>query len=241
MTPIEIGSLSVVAIIVLIYVGVYIPLALVGVSFVSIWLMRDNFDLAMNLLKIAMGDSVMEYTFATVPLFTFMGLIVSKAGLGSDIYDVMSTGFRRVKGGIGMATVGANAAFAAVTGSSIASASVFSKVSVPQMMHYGYNPRFAVGVVAGSSVLGMIIPPSAMLIIYSFVAEQSVGEMFLAGVIPGLMLAVAYVAAIWGMGRFTPGFVGGRPADEYELLPWSEIAGKTLPTIGLIAIVLGGI
>ncbi|MEM8872151.1 MAG: TRAP transporter large permease [Pseudomonadota bacterium] len=241
MSPIEIGSVSVIAIIFLIYIGVYIPVALIGVSFVSIWLMRDNFDLAMNLLKIAVGDSVMEYTFATVPLFTFMGLIVSKAGLGADIYDVMSSGFRRVKGGIGMATVGANAAFAAVTGSSIASASVFSKVSVPQMLHYGYNPRFAVGVVAGSSVLGMIIPPSAMLIIYSFVAEQSVGEMFLAGVIPGLMLAVAYVAAIWIMGRFTPGFVGGRPADEYELLPWGVIASKTLPTIGLITIVLGGI
>ncbi|MDA8746753.1 TRAP transporter large permease [Litoreibacter sp.] len=241
MSPIEIGSLSVIAIIVLIYIGVYIPVALIGVSFVSIWLMRDNFDLAMNLLKIAAGDSVMEYTFATVPLFTFMGLIVSKAGLGSDIYDVMSTGFRRVKGGIGMATVGANAAFAAVTGSSIASASVFSKVSVPQMLHYGYNPRFAVGVVAGSSVLGMIIPPSAMLIIYSFVAEQSVGEMFLAGVIPGLMLAVAYVAAIWAMGKLTPNFVGGRPADEYEILPWGIIASKTLPTVGLITIVLGGI
>lgn len=241
MTPIEIGSLSVAAIIFLIYVGVYIPVALISVSFVSIWLMRDNFDLAMNLLKIAVGDSVMEYTFATVPLFTFMGLIVSKAGLGSDIYDVMSSGFRKVKGGIGMATVGANAGFAAVTGSSIASASVFSKVSVPQMLHYGYNPRFAVGVVAGSSVLGMIIPPSAMLIIYSFVAEQSVGDMFLAGVIPGLMLAVAYIVAIWVMGRFTPKFVGGRPADEYERLAWGEIASKTLPTIGLITIVLGGI
>ncbi len=241
MSPIEIGSLSVLAIIVLIYIGVYIPIALTVVSFVSIWLMRDNFDLAMNLLKIAVGDSVMEYTFATVPLFTFMGLIVSKAGLGADIYDVMSTGFRRVKGGIGMATVGANAAFAAVTGSSIASASVFSKVSVPQMLNYNYNPRFAVGVVAGSSVLGMIIPPSAMLIIYSFVAEQSVGDMFLAGVIPGLMLAVAYVFAIWFMGRFFPDFVGGRPSDEYELMPWDEIASKTLPTIALITIVMGGI
>ena len=241
MTPLLIGSLSVVAIIVLIYVGVYIPIALTAVSFVSIWIMRDNFNLSMNLLKIAVGDSVMEYTFATVPLFTFMGLIVSKAGLGSDIYDVMSASFRKVKGGIGMATVGANAAFAAVTGSSIASASVFSKVSVPQMLHYGYNPRFAVGVVAGSSVLGMIIPPSAMLIIYSFVAEQSVGQMFLAGIIPGLLLATAYIGAIWTMGRVRPGFVGGRPADEYRTLPWGEIASKTLPTVGLIAIVLGGI
>ena len=241
MTPIDIGIASVIAIVLLIYIGVYIPIALAAVSFVSIWLMRDNFDLAVSLLKVAVSDGAMEYTFATIPLFTFMGLMVAKAGLGSDIYDVMSSGFRKVKGGIGMATVGANAVFAAVTGSSIASASVFSKVSVPQMMQNEYNPRFAVGVVAGSSVLGMIIPPSAMLIIYSFVAEQSVGEMFLAGVVPGIMLAVAYVAAIWFMGRYFPKFVGGRAATDYEWMSWGEVASKTLPTLALIIIVLGGI
>lgn len=241
MSPVELGMWSVVAIVTLIYMGVYIPVALGVVSFVTIWFMRDNFDLAMNLLKIAISDSVMEYTFATVPLFTFMGLIVSKAGLGGDVYDVMSSGFRKVKGGIGSATVGANAVFAAVTGSSIASASVFSKVSVPQMLKYDYNPRFAVGVVAGSSVLGMIIPPSAMLIIYSFVAEQSVGEMFLAGVVPGIMLAVSFILAIWIMGRLFPTFVGGLPASDFEPMPRSEIASKTLPIVSLIALVLGGI
>ncbi len=241
MTPIEIGLVSVVAIVFLIYSGVYIPVALGMVSFVSIWLMRDNFTLALNLLKVAVGDSAMEYTFATIPLFTFMGLIVSKAGLGRDIYEVMTMRFRKVKGGIGMGTVGANAVFAAVTGSSIASASVFTKVSVPQMIAQEYNPRFAVGVVAGSSVLGMIIPPSAMLIIYSFVAEQSVGDMFLAGVIPGILLAIAYVLAIWVMGRFTPNFVGGRIVEDSEWMSRREVAAKTLPTISIITIVLGGI
>jgi len=181
MTPIEIGLISVAAIVILIYLGVYIPIALGVVSFVSVWLMRDNFDLAMNLVKVAVSDSV---------------------GMGSDIYDVMNAAFRKISGGIGMATVGANAMFAAVTGSSIASASVFSTVAVPQMLRYDYNPRFAVGVVAGSSVLGMIIPPSAMLIIYSFVAEQSVGDMFKAGIVPGIMLAAAYIGAIAFAARF---------------------------------------
>jgi len=241
MSPIEIGLISVCAIIFLIYLGVYIPIALGVVSFVSIWLMRDNFDLAMNLLKIALSDSVMEYTFATVPLFTFMGLIVSKAGLGSDIYAVMNAAFRKITGGIGMATVGANAVFAAVTGSSIASASVFATVAVPQMLRYDYNPRFAVGVVAGSSVLGMIIPPSAMLIIYSFVAEQSVGDMFVAGIIPGLLLAVAYIGAIAFAGKFFPKAIGGRPASDYVPMTASEVASKTLPLLALIVIVLGGI
>lgn len=242
MGPLEIGLASIVAIVLLIYLGLYIPIALGVVSFVSIWLMRDNFDLALNLLKIAIGDSVMEYAFATIPLFTFMGLIVAKAGLGTDIYDVMNATFRSLKGGLGMATVGANALFAAVTGSSIASASVFAKVAVPQMLRHDYTPRFAVGVVAGSSVLGMIIPPSAMLIIYAFVAEQSVGQMFLAGVIPGILLAIAYIGAIYVMGRFTPQAVGGVPVDDDgEDMPLSVMFTKTAPVVTLIVIVLGGI
>lgn len=241
MTPIEIGLVSVIAIIVLVYLGLYIPIALAAVSFTAIWMMRGDIELSMNLLKIAVGDSVMEYTFATVPLFTFMGLIVSKAGMGSDIYEVMNSGFRKVKGGIGMATVGANAVFAAVTGSSIASASVFAKVSVPQMLKYNYNPRFAVGVVAGSSVLGMIIPPSAMLIIYSFVAEQSVGEMFLAGVVPGILLAIAYIVAIWAMGKFTKNYIGGLNEEDYEWMSFREVFSKTAPLLTLILVVLGGI
>ena len=244
MSPVEIGSISVIAIIFLIYVGVYIPIALGVVSFVSVWLMRDNFQLSMNLLKVAIGDSVTEYTFATIPLFTFMGLLVSKAGLGKDIYEVMNATFRKVRGGIGMATVGANALFAAVTGSSIASASVFTRVSVPEMLRYKYNPRFAVGVVAGSSVLGMIIPPSAMLIIYAFVAEQSVGDMFLAGIGPGLLLAVVYIAGIFLMGRFTPNFVGGVDPSTMEPeaeLSWFDVAQKTMPLAGIVLVVLGGI
>ncbi|MEM7777693.1 MAG: TRAP transporter large permease subunit, partial [Pseudomonadota bacterium] len=244
MSPVEIGSISVLAIVFLIYIGVYIPVALGVVSFVSVWLMRDSFELSMNLLKVAVGDSVTEYAFATIPLFTFMGLLVSKAGLGKDIYEVMNAAFRKVRGGIGIATVGANALFAAVTGSSIASASVFTRVSVPEMLRYDYNPRFAVGVVAGSSVLGMIIPPSAMLIIYSFVAEQSVGDMFLAGIGPGILLAIAYMVAITFMGRFTPGFVGGRDGDalgDHPELSWLDVFSKTMPLAGIVVVVLGGI
>ena len=141
-----------------------------------------------------------------------------------------------------MATVGANAIFAAVTGSSIASASVFTKISVPEMLRLNYNPRFAVGVVAGSSVLGMIIPPSAMLIIYSFVSEQSVGDMFIAGIVPGLILTAAYIVGILLAGKFWPSFIGERStmADDIPLTKF-ELIDKTLPIMVLILIVLGGI
>ncbi|MGI9355038.1 MAG: TRAP transporter large permease [Rhizobiaceae bacterium] len=242
MSPVEIGALSVVAIIVLVYLGLYIPVALGLVSFVSIWIISGKSILAFNFLKIAVSDGVTEYPFATIPLFTVMGLLVSRAGLGTDIYAVMNRAFRAITGGIGMATVGANAVFAAVTGSSIASASVFTRIAVPEMRNLNYNKRFAVGVVAGSSVLGMIIPPSAMLIIYSFVSEQSVGEMFLAGIVPGLLLTTAYILWILVAGKLKPSYLGTAidPGAD-EPLSVFEILDKTLPTVGLILIVLGGI
>ena len=244
MSPFEIGLVSVIAMVAMIYMGVYIPIALGLVSFVTIWILRDSFDLPLALLKIAVGDSVTEYSFATIPLFTFMGLIVSRAGLGEDVYKVMNTLFHRITGGVGMATVGANALFAAVTGSSIASASVFTKVAVPEMIKLNYNKRFAVGVVAGSSVLGMIIPPSAMLIIYAIVAEQSVGHMFLAGIIPGLMLAAAYIVAIWVMARFRRSSVVNEGTGQWvpeELLSTRQMIVLCLPLAGLVLTVLGGI
>lgn len=242
MSPVEIGALSVVAIVALVYFGVYIPVALGMVSFISIWIISEKPILAFNFLKIAVSDGVTEYPFATIPLFTVMGLLVSRAGLGTDIYAVMNRAFRAVTGGIGMATVGANAVFAAVTGSSIASASVFTRIAVPEMRRLNYSKRFAVGVVAGSSVLGMIIPPSAMLIIYSFVSEQSVGEMFLAGIVPGLLLTAAYILWILISGKLRPSYLG-RDIDASSSEPLSilEILDKTVPTVALILIVLGGI
>jgi tripartite ATP-independent transporter DctM subunit len=149
-----------------------------------------------------------------------------------------------LRGGLGIATVAANAAFAAVTGSSIASASVFTRVSVPEMIRYHYSNRFAVGVVAGSSVLGMLIPPSVMLIIYAFVAEQSVGDMFLAGVVPGLVLSAAFAIQIFTMTYLMPGFVGRGAviaAEEKPLMSVAQLLAKLAPLSLLILIVLGGI
>lgn len=242
MTPVEIGALSVLAIVTMVYLGVYIPVALGLVSFVSIWIISGKSILAFNFLKVAVSDGVTEYAFATIPLFTVMGLLVSRAGLGTDIYAVLNRAFRALTGGIGMATVGANAVFAAVTGSSIASASVFTRIAVPEMRKLNYNKRFAVGVVAGSSVLGMIIPPSAMLIIYSFVSEQSVGDMFLAGIVPGLLLTAAYIAWIFIAGRLRPSYLGKDIGSGSDVpLSIMEILDKTVPITGLILIVLGGI
>ena len=118
------------------------------------------------------------------------------ADVGKDAFEVANQLFRRMRGGLGVATVAANAVFAAITGISIASAAVFTRVAVPQMLRFGYRSGFATGVVAGSSVLGMLIPPSLLMILYGFLSNQSVGDMFTAGIVPGLLLALAYAVGI---------------------------------------------
>ena len=214
------------------------------ISFVGVLFLKGNLDVALNLLALAMADSISDEAFATVPLFVMMGLVVSRCGLGRDVYEFANDVFQGLRGGLGIATVAANAIFAAVTGSSIASASVFAKVAIPEMIRYKYGKRFAVGIVASSSVLGMIIPPSVMLIIYAVVTEQSVGAMFLAGVLPGLLLAFAYCAAILLFVLIAPRFVGGEPTGLARP-PLAELARDAVfklgPVLLLVFIVLGGI
>ncbi|MDG2254487.1 MAG: TRAP transporter large permease [Opitutaceae bacterium] len=246
MTEIEVGLISVGLILVLIYSGLYIPVALGLVSFLGVWLLRGDIEVPIYLLSLAAADTIAEPTFAVVPLFALMGLLISEAGVGRDIYDVSNFIFRRLKGGLGIATVVANAIFASITGSSIASASVFTKVSIPEMKRFGYNPRFTVGVVAGSSVLGMLIPPSVMLILYAIITEQSVGHMFIAGVIPGILLSVAFGVAILTMATFFPKLVMSETAEPIEVtdrpsLNGLQIMRMVLPILLLVGIVLGGI
>jgi len=246
MGGIEVGIISVVLIVSLIYLGLYIPVALALVSFLGVWVIRDNPNIAVALLSESIGDTISELVFASVPLFALMGLIVSKAGLGKDVYEVANFAFYRIRGGLGIATVAANAIFASITGSTIASASVFTRVAVPEMRRFGYRTRFTVGVVAGSSVLGMLIPPSAMLIIYAIVTEQSIGRMFIAGIIPGILLAIAYGILILILAYVVPSFVGGREsasiaAEDWAQQTWMDLLKKIIPVIVLVMVVLGGI
>lgn len=245
MSGIEIGLWSLAGILSLIWLGMHVSIALALVSFLGIWALRDDPQLAARALSLATRESISSYLFGVVPLFVLMGLVVSRADIGRDTFDVANRAFHRLKGGLGMATVGANAVFAAITGISIASAAVFAKVAVPEMMRIGHTGRFASGVVAGSSVLGMMIPPSLLLILYGILAEQSVGHLFIAGIGPGLLLALAFCIGIAVMVRFFPGFTGTATAISPErLAPGSlmrDTTNKLLPIALLITLVLGGI
>ncbi|MDN2567614.1 TRAP transporter large permease [Aquibium sp. A9E412] len=246
MTPIEIGIASVSVMLVLIYLGIHVPFVLALTSFVGVWLIRDNFQIAVYMLSQAAAQSISDYVFAVIPLFVLMGMLVSAADLGRDSYTVANRLLRKLPGGLGIATVAANTIFASITGVTIASAAVFSRIAVPEMLRFGYDRRFAVGAVAGSSVLGMLIPPSILLIVYAIVAEQSVGDMFLAGIGPGLLLAFLFSLGIYLTAVLNPKLMrdaaaaAAAPDDEPDLT-LREFAEKMGPTLVLVVAVLGGI
>lgn len=237
----EIGLLAILLMLIGIYFGMHIGVALILVSFVSAALLKNPM-VAANMAAAAANDSLQEYVFGVVPLFVLMGLLVAVSGVGRDTFDVCEAMLRRIKGGLGVATVAANAAFAAVTGISIASASVFAKVATPEMMRHGYTAKFSVGVVAGSSVLGMLIPPSLLMIIYAMIAETSVGRMFIAGIIPGILIAALFSAMIIAMAHFWPAYIGRAKVDrEVRRETAGSALRKAFPIVVLIVVVLGGL
>jgi tripartite ATP-independent transporter DctM subunit len=237
----QIGLLGVACMVVLLVAGLPIGVVMMLVGFGGIWLVRGDPGLGVRTLSQSSTEYLNSYFFGVVPLYVLMGLLISSSDVGRDTFAVARWLLARVRGGLGVATVAANAVFAAVTGSSIASAAVFTKIATPEMLHHGYTPRFSVGVVAGSSVLGMLIPPSLLFIVYGFLAEQSVGDLFLAGVVPGLLLAAAFSAMIVLVATFWPAQVGGQRGAQDAAEDVRSAALKLAPIVILIVIVLGGI
>ncbi len=241
MTPFDIGIVSLFAMGGLAIGGLYVPIALILCSFLGVWAIKGNALLAAKMLGLAANDAISSYFFGVVPVFVLMGFIVSESGMGRDAFDVANAMFKRIKGGLGVGTIAANTIFAAITGISIASAAVFTKIAVPELRRHGYEARFAVGVVAGSSVLGMLIPPSLLLILYGLLSEQSIGDLFLAGLGPGLVLAILFGLGTILMAVYTPGFIGRNLSRDSDELSATELLSKGMPIVLLIGLVLGGI
>ncbi|MBE0547282.1 MAG: TRAP transporter large permease subunit [Rubrivivax sp.] len=249
MSELMLGGLLILALVFFVLLGTHIAVALTAIGFAGVWLMREDLQMAMRLLYLSAYNGVADYIFATIPLFVLMGLLVSIANVGKDTFDVAEALLRRIRGGLGVATVLANTVFAAVTGVSIASAAVFTRVAVPEMVRHGYRTGFAAGTVAGSSVLGMMIPPSLLLIIYGVLAEQSIGKLFIAGLIPGLLMALAFAVLIMVMARFSPSLVFdlqrqaglARQRQLDRQLSGGEMLSKLTPIAVLVALVLGGL
>ena len=243
MSEVQIGIASVALVVVLVLGGLEIATTLLLLSFAGIWMLRGDVQPALSMLSMAAFSGIQDYVLATIPLFVLMGMFVSEGDIGKDLFEAAGRLLSRVAGGLGMATVAANAVFAAVTGISVASAAVFARIAVPELLRNGYSLQFAVGTVAGSSILGMLIPPSILLILYGVLAEQSIGKLFLAAFLPGVIMAVAFCVAIYVLARYVPGFAGAglrevRPLDTDA--DRSKLLRRVAPVFALIAMVLGG-
>ncbi len=242
MDPVNIALLTIVGVFALVLIGVHIGVSLALLSVVGIWAITGKFAVAVSLLNTTAYQSVMDYVFAVIPLFVLMGLLANLSGATRDLFDSAETLFGRIRGGLGIATVIANAIFAAITGVSVASAAVFSKLAIPEMLRIKYDRKFAYGIVAGSAILGMLIPPSILMIVYGVLTEQSIGRLFAAGIGPGLLVSAVLSAGIWLRVRLKPELAGNTDAlPPLTLNSFVRAAVKPWGVLLLICLVLGGL
>ena len=189
------------------------------------------------------GQQIMDlstnFGFSVLPLFILMGTFIHRARLSSDLYDATNAWLGHRRGGLAMATVAACGAFAAVSGSSLATAATMAKVAMPSMRRFGYADSLAAGSVAAGGTLGILIPPSVPMVIYGILTETDIGALFIAGVLPGIMLIFAYLGAIWAVTRVKPEL--GPPGER---IPWRNrwrYLGRVWGVVALFVLVLGGI
>jgi C4-dicarboxylate transporter DctM subunit len=232
-----------VILLILILISVPIVLALGITSFFGLAYLVGDFDIAVSLLANTSYEAIRNYVFAVIPLFVLMGELISKSGAAKDLYVIINRSLKKIPGRLALATVIGNAVFGAVTGVSIASAAAFSRIAYPEMVFAKYNKAVALGCIAGSASLGMLIPPSILLIVWGVIAEISIGKLFVAGIIPGILLAVMFGFFIVVFAIFKPELFGSTKAKSLntnQTATRSEIIGS-VGVVSLIVIVLGGI
>jgi len=204
--------LLVVTLVGLVVIGVHIAVALGITSALGIFLVTGADANAFHTVQAMLADTAYEairaYVFAVIPLFMLMGEFIGKSGVVTDVYRGINRLLPGVPGRLAIATVIGNALFSFVTGVSIASAAAFSRIAYPEMKRHGYHKGFALGAIAGSSCLGMLIPPSVLMIVWGILTEQSIGQLFAAGVFPGLMLAAMFIIYVFGYAMWRPATVG---------------------------------
>jgi len=229
--------------IVFILMGVHIGVSLAICSALGVYLMLGSFEAAVSILGNTAYEAVRKDVFAVIPLFVLMGDFISRSGAASDLYRICDRSMKRLPGRLAIATIAGNTVFAAVTGVSIAAAAAFSRIAYPEMMKVGYKQTYALGAVAGSACLGMLIPPSVLLIVWAILTEMSVGALFVAGIVPGIMLALLFSGYVIFTAIRNPSVA---PAFEEPLVALTpeELRSELIGGLGilfLIILVIGGI
>ena len=198
------GIIGFVSVLSLMVLGVHVGLALAATGFVGMFLMTGKITLALALFTTTPYSTTNVYAFAILPLFIIMGLFAMHAGLSARAFDAAYKWVGRLPGGMAIATTWANAMFAACTGSSVVACAVFTRISLPEMYRRRYDKAFACGTIAAAGMLGMLIPPSALMIVYGILTEQSIGKLLIAGVGPGILLTLIFTIGIVGGGSAVP-------------------------------------
>jgi C4-dicarboxylate transporter DctM subunit len=186
---------------------------------------------------------VTDYTFGVIPMFLLMGAFVSRSGMSREIFRAANTFVGHWRGGLGVATIAACAGFAAISGSSVATAATFSSVAYPEMRRFNYPQSFATGVIAAGGTLGAMFPPSIVLAVYGLITQQDIGKLFMAGVLPGLLAVCMYMATIAVIGAVRPGWLPTAPVSDWaaRLSALKDVWASLLLFVFVIGGLYGGL
>lgn len=238
MTDTMIGFLGIGGMFLLLALRVPVAIALLAAGFFGTWVLNGQRS-AVAVLSAETFSAVSSYSLIVIPLFILMGNVSSAAGFSRGLYELAYVWVGRFRGGLASASILGCAAFSAVSGSSVATAVTIGRVAIPEMKRFGYHDRLATGSVAAGGTLGYLIPPSTGFVLYSILTEQSLGRLFMAGILPGIMLTTLFIVAIVMMSYLDPG-IGPRGAVVPMRERFSRLSGAA-PLIAVIVISIGGI
>ena len=238
MSPIEIGIIGLLVLFALFTIGVPISAAMALVGFAGLWYLISK-DAAIIKMGLTPFEVVCNWDLATLPLFILLAHVVFASGLSGDLYNLASKWVGHLPGGIAMATIGVCAGFSAVSASAVACAATMGMVAMPEMRKYNYDPALATGCIAAGGTIDVLIPPSGPFIIYGILTGTSIGRLFIAGIVPGILQAIFYIIIIYIRCKRNPSL--GPAGPKYSLREKVAAFGSCGEIIGLILLVLGGL
>ncbi|AEQ50253.1 TRAP transporter large permease [Pelagibacterium halotolerans] len=239
MSNVLIGLLSFPVILLLIFLRVPIGLAMLGVGIFGSWLLTGTFNPVMAQFKSLTYSTFASYSLSVVPLFILMGQFATLSGMSAALFNAAASWLGHRKGGVAMAAVGASAGFGAICGSSLATAATMGHVALPELKKYGYSGALSTGAVAAGGTLGILIPPSVILVIFAVLTEQNIAKLFMAAFVPGILAAIGYLIVVAIYVRVSPESAGIRARVPYGER-FRELA-TIWPVVAIFVLVIGGI
>src|SRR5690625_4135220 len=239
MTPEMLGILSIIALIVLILLRVQVGIALLIVGFLGYYFL-SGIDVALAQLGTSAFGTASKYTLSVMPMFILMGMFLSYSGLAGDLFRSVNSWVGHVRGGLGMATIGASAIFASISGSANATTATLAKVAIPEMEKYKYDSGLSSSCVAAGGTLGVLIPPSVILILYGVLTMEPVGKLLIGGLVPGILLALFLMLTVYIQVRRNP-TLGGERQEVASFKEKVNSLRKIWPFILIFLLSIGGI